>query len=153
VSSNQNAYNNSARFETVKALIRFFKSDVFSEVAVSELLDKGSFVGSDRRFAAALFYGVVERKLTLDFIIAHYSKKTGSKLDPEITNILRAGIYQLLYMDSVPDRAAVDESVKLCERFKKGSAKGFVNAILRQFCRDDKVFKLPADKNTALSVK
>jgi 16S rRNA (cytosine967-C5)-methyltransferase len=141
---------NSARFETVKALLRFFKTDEFSDKALSELLEKNDFSDNDRRFTAALFYGVIERKITLDYIIGIYAKK---RIDPEVQNILRAGLYQLLYMDSVPDRAAVDESVKLCEAFKKTSAKGFVNAILRGFLRDGKDYPLPDDKLTALSVK
>jgi 16S rRNA (cytosine967-C5)-methyltransferase len=140
---------NTARFHTVKALGNFFKTDTFSDVALSKLLEQNSFADNDRRFAAALFYGVIERKITLDYIIGLYAKKA---VDPEIRNILRAGLYQILFMDSVPDRAAVDESVKLCEAFGKTSAKGFVNAILRQFLRDDKIYKLPDENLSALSV-
>ncbi len=94
----------------------------------------------DRRFISALYYGVIERRITLDAVIAKYSRRPIDKLNLEIREILRMGIYQLLYMDSVPDSAAVDESVKLA-KINNSSASGFVYAVLRSFVRDGK--KLP----------
>ncbi len=86
----------------------------------------------DLLFATALFYGTLERKLTLDFILSKFIKGSLKKLDTEVLCILRSGLYSALYMDSVPVYAAINESVNLCPVFKKTSAKGLVNAVLRK---------------------
>jgi 16S rRNA (cytosine967-C5)-methyltransferase len=142
------------RYIAVKTLLHFFASNVFSDIQLDETLKKEQLDEVSKRFFTRLFYGVIERKITLDHIIASYSKTPLSKLDPEILNILRTGIYQLLFLDSVPDNAAVDESVKLCTDFRKTSAKGFVNALLRQFLRYKKCYNIPdGDINTSLSLQ
>jgi 16S rRNA (cytosine967-C5)-methyltransferase len=140
------------RETAVKALLKLEKSGGFSDTVLSEVLDSAHMDGVNRRFCTNLFYGVIERKLTLDDIISGYSKLLLRKLDPEILGILRTGIYQLLYMDSVPDNAAVDESVKLCAVFRKTSGKGFVNALLRQFLRDGKRIKNANDVSVKYSL-
>ncbi|MDR0974732.1 MAG: 16S rRNA (cytosine(967)-C(5))-methyltransferase RsmB [Ruminococcus sp.] len=131
------------REEAVRALVKMFSGERFSDVILSETISNSKLEGVSKRFFTTLFYGTIERKLTLDYIIGIYSKIPLKKLDAEVINILRTGIYQLLYMDSVPDNAAVDESVELCMSFRKTSGKGFVNAVLRQFLRDKKAFPLP----------
>jgi 16S rRNA (cytosine967-C5)-methyltransferase len=147
--------SDNARHCTVKALCKFFKTNCFSETLLSEMIRSASLSLVDKSFASALFYGVIERKNTLDFIIKTYSKLPLSKLDTEVQNILRAGLYQLLYMDTVPDSAAVDESVKLCKALSKTSASGFVNAVLRHFLRDGKriIIDPAIDRFTALSIE
>ena len=84
-----------------------------------------------RAFITRLTEGVVEREITLDFLIKKFSKTPFNKIKTEIKVILRMGIYQILYMDSVPDRAAVSESVKLAEAHKLKGLTGYVNAVLR----------------------
>lgn len=129
-------------------LLKVEKNSSFSGIALDNTLSKNRDLSDiDRRFISALYYGVIERRITLDSVISRYSKRPLEKLNPEIREILRMGIYQLLYMDSVPDSAAVDESVKLAKRNNQ-SASGFVNAVLRNFIRDGK--KLPSD---SLSLK
>ncbi|MEG2429038.1 MAG: transcription antitermination factor NusB, partial [Oscillospiraceae bacterium] len=93
---------------------------------------------TDAAFTTALYYGVLERAIQLDFAISKYLKKPITSIDKEIILILRIGFYQLLYMNGVPDNSSVDESVKLCPYAKKTSAKSFVNAVLRNFLRDKK---------------
>lgn len=84
-----------------------------------------------RAFITRLTEGVVEREITLDFLIKKFSKTPFNKIKTEIKVILRMGIYQILYMDSVPDRAAVSEAVKLAEAHKLKGLTGYVNAVLR----------------------
>ncbi len=107
----------------------------------------------DRAFASRLFYGVLERKLTLEYIISEYSSRPLGKLDDHVANILKMGIYQLLYMDSVPDSAAVNESVALAGMCGKKSASGFINAVLRSFIRNGKTVKFPENKIERLSIE
>ncbi|MCD7847643.1 MAG: 16S rRNA (cytosine(967)-C(5))-methyltransferase RsmB [Oscillospiraceae bacterium] len=127
----------------MELLLQVEKNSSFSSIALDNKLSRNSGLSDvDRRFISALYYGVIERRITLDAVIGKYSKRPIDKLSLEIREILRMGIYQLLYMDSVPDSAAVDESVKLAKRNNQ-SASGFVNAVLRNFIRDGK--KLPGD--------
>ncbi len=124
-------------------LVKVEKNSSFSGLALDNTLSNNRNLSDiDRRFISALYYGVIERRITLDAVIAKYSRRPLEKLSYEIREILRMGIYQLLYMDSVPDSAAVDESVKLT-KISNQSASGFVNAVLRSFIRDGK--KLPGD--------
>lgn len=124
----------------------------YSNIVLGKSIDKSDLTEADKSFAVRLFYGVVERKITLDYIISKHIKK---KPDLIIKNILRLGVFQILYMDSIPDYTAVDESVKLCYSSKKVSAKGFVNAILRNVIRKEKNITFDNIENIAerLSVK
>ncbi len=142
----------SARNVAVKILLRVEKG-AYSNIILDNERTFSDLSDTDKKFTSRLFYGTIERKITLDYIISSYLSKPISKLDKEILMILRTGVYQLLYMPSVPDNAAVNESVKLATEFSKSSAKGMVNAILRNFIRNDKKFSLPKDEISSLSVK
>ena len=133
-----------ARQAAAAALIQINYEGGYSNLVLNEMLRKNEFSQEDRAFASRLVYGTLERKLTLDRIIANYSKKPVQKLTPAVAEILRMSLYQLLYLDSVPDSAAVDEAVKLTRKMKASSASGFVNAVLRNFLRDGK--QIPQDK-------
>lgn len=83
----------------------------------------------DRAFITRLVEGTVERKITLDFLIDKFSKNAP---DVNARIILRMGIYQIKYMEAVPDRAAIDESVKLVKTIGLNGREGYVNAVLRK---------------------
>lgn len=128
-----------ARFTVLNLLLKMEDSGSYSNILLNSVLGEQDLSERDRAFAAALFYGVTERKMTLDFIISQNSRIPLSKIQPEALHILRMGIYQLMYMPSVPDSAAVNESVKLCKRMRLFGAQGFVNGLLRGFVRNGKV--------------
>ena len=133
------------------ALLRMDKDEAYSNIVLNALLEKCALGREEKAFATRIFYGVLEKKLVLDFNISLLLSKPISKLDIEILSILRMGMYQLLFMDSVPDSAAVNESVKLCYFTKKISARGLVNALLRNKLRENKKIKIPTRLNEALS--
>lgn len=139
-----------ARQLTYDALFAVIKNKAYSNLALDSILTESTLPHQEKNFVTAMFYGVLERQITLLHVIKGYSSKPVSKLDKEISIILQMGIYQLLYMDSVPDSAAVDEAVKLTAYARKASAKGFVNAVLRGFLRDKKEIKLPDIKKDAI---
>ena len=120
----------SPRRAVVEALIRQ-EQDGYSNLVLDSILEKSGLEGRDKAFAAALFYGTVERLVTLDFCLDQFLKKPVAKLDPPVRNILRSGLCQLRYM-KVPSAAAVNESVKLTRQMGKSSAAGMVNAVLRR---------------------
>src|SRR5438270_10628718 len=90
---------------------------------------------TDRAFAQQLAYGAIQRRLTLDHVIAKLSARPLGRLDPPLLDALRLGIYQLLYMDSVPDHAAVAETVELAKA-TQGAGFKFANAVLRRATRE-----------------
>lgn len=104
----------------------------FSNLVFSTLLDASKLDAQDKSFAAKLFYGSIERKLTLNYILQKFLSKPVAKMDKEIVAILQSGLYQMLYMEAVPAHAAINQAVSLCPVFKKTSAKGLVNAVLRK---------------------
>lgn len=121
-----------ARQIVLDLLIKTEEKGAYSTIVLDSALDKNALSPRDKSFASALFYGVLERKMTLDYIIRAYSKIEYDKIDKSAVQLLRMGLYQLLYMESVPDNAAVNETVKLAQQKQKG----FINAILRGFLRD-----------------
>ena len=118
---------------------------------LSEVLDKGSFVHlvlnqalqkyqyldkSDRAFITRVTEGTLEYLLQIDHIINKYSKTKTDKMKPLIRNLLRMSVYQILYMDRVPDSAVCNEAVKLAVKRRITGLKGFVNGVLRTISRE-----------------
>jgi 16S rRNA (cytosine967-C5)-methyltransferase len=101
----------------------------------------------DRAFAQQLAYGTVQRRLTLDHVIAHLSARPLARLDPPLLDALRLGVYQLLFMDSVPDHAAVAETVELAKS-GKGAGFKFANAVLRRAAREAREIAAGVDDST-----
>ena len=112
-------------------LDRLEKSGQYSNIAVDNTISREGLDGKDGRLFSALVYGVIERRITLDFIIDSLSSIPPSKIEHTTRNILRMGLYQLIYMNRIPSHAAVSESVSLCNK----RSRGFVNALLRGFER------------------
>lgn len=142
-----------ARLLAVKMLDKTFSNDGFSNIVVDKALSSSELSPQDKKLCSIIYYGVLERKITLDYIISKYSKKPLNKLDTSVLNILRSGIYQILYLESIPDNASVNESVKLAKKLKVSSASGFINAVLRNFIRDGKSYPLPKDMTKGTSIK
>lgn len=122
----------------------------YSNIALDTVIKRNNLSPADRGLMTALIYGVIERKITLDYIISSLSSIPDSKIERETRNILRMGLYQLIYMRKVPAHAALNETVSLANR----RSKGFVNAILRSYLREgDKiVFPDKSDRIKYLSV-
>lgn len=134
---------------------RVDREKAYADILLDQVLRKPSLKEEDRAFITELVYGTLRWRGRLDWVVAQYSSKPLSKLDPEILNILRMGAYQLLNLRT-PSSAAVDESVKLSKNFTSGKASGFVNAVLRAVDRERDNLKFPTrdeDEALYLSVK
>lgn len=127
----------------------------YSNLTLDKVQKENNLTGRDASFCTALTYGVLERQLTLDYIIRQYSSVRLKKIETKALIILRMGVYQLLYMDSVHSGAAVNESVNLAKKLKLFKASGFINGLLRSFVRANLEYKMPdeKDKPKYLSVK
>lgn len=123
----------------VKALLRV-KDGGFSNIVLDAMLSGAQLEHRDKAFISVLFYGTLERRITLDKIIKKYSSKPLESLEPEVLECLRIGFYQLIYMNSVPDMAAANETVEAVKQLGFAKASGFVNGIMRSFIRDGKKF-------------
>lgn len=107
----------------------------FSHLVLNRTFSSYELNRQNKVFVGRLFHGVLEECLFLDWIISSYSSVKINKIKPLIRNILRMGIYQMLFMDSVPDHAAINESVKLTKSRGLKGLVPFVNGILRSFQR------------------
>lgn len=108
-----------------------------SHVVLARTLEKYQYLDKrDRAFISRLFQGVLEYEIQLDYFIEQFSSIKINKMKPVIRNILRMAVYQMKYMDSVPDSAACNEAVKLAARKGFGNLKGFVNGVLRNLSRN-----------------
>lgn len=142
-----------ARYQAVKLLGKTFSKESYSNILLDGVLSKSNMDERDKRLCSAIYYGTLERKITLDYIISKYCRQKITKLRPEILNILRIGIYQIMFMDSIPDSAAVNECVNLTKRLRLDSLSGFVNGVLRSLIRDGKNIKYPDDHIERLSIE
>jgi 16S rRNA (cytosine967-C5)-methyltransferase len=141
------------RYLAVSLLDKTFRSGSYSNIQLASGLDKSEMSDRDKRLCSVIYYGVIERKITLDYIIAQLITRPIEKLDLTVLNILRCGIYQILYMDNIPDNAAVNESETLAKKFKQASASGMVDAVLRNLIRRDKQYAVPMDILISSSVE
>lgn len=128
----------------LEALLEILEKGEMSHLVISQVLRKYQYLEKqDRAFFSRLTEGTLERLLTLDYVIGQYSNTPMKKMKPVIRNILRLGVYQLLYMDSVPDSAACNESVRLAEKKGFSALKGFVNGLLRKIAREKETVMKP----------
>ncbi len=119
------------RRAAVTALLRVDERGGYSNVLLEELLKATDVSAADRALTARLLYGVIERRLTLDYLLNACSTTPVKKMHPTMREILRVGAYQLVYMD-IPAFAAVNESVELARRMGQARLTGFVNGVLRR---------------------
>ena len=123
----------------LKTLYKIDKEEAYSNIALDENIKENRNKLDDRDigFISEIVYGVTSWKLTIDEIIKKYSNIKLKKISPWILNILRMGIYQIIFLDKVPKSAAVNESVNLAKRYGHKGSRNFVNAILRKIDKKD----------------
>ena len=136
-----------------EALMKTVRDGAFSNLALDGILSKSCLDTRDKSFVSNLFYGVIERQLTIDYQLLLYLSKPLRKLKPEVLTILRMGAYQILFMDKVPDSAAVNESIKLSKKNGASFASGLINAVLRKVAKGGVVLPTDKDSDEYLSVK
>lgn len=138
------------RNTALNVLMKIEQDNAYSNIALNNAIRENKLSGVDSSFVSALVYGVLERKITLDYIIKQYSKIPLRKIELKTKMILRLGILQLLFMDKIPESAAVNESVNLAKKHKLQKSSGFINGILRSITRSAEKYKLPDKSNKIL---
>ena len=128
-------------------LLSIEREEEYSHRLVGQVLSKyGYLEAREKAFIKRLFEGTLERRIELDYRLDGISNVPTRKMKPLIRNLLRMSTYQLLYMDSVPDSAAVNEAVRLAGKRGFSNLKGFVNGVLRKFSADKATVKLPSEQ-------
>ena len=128
----------SARSLALRTLIALSHGQ-YGNITVDATLKRRDLSEPDRHLYTALVYGVIERQTTLDYLLSRLSDRPVDALDETVLHALRLGLYQLAYLDRVPDHAAIHETVSLVPR----RASGFVNAVLRGYVRMEAAFRTP----------
>ncbi|MBX6352228.1 MAG: 16S rRNA (cytosine(967)-C(5))-methyltransferase RsmB [Thermoflavifilum sp.] len=123
-----------ARELAYEALLQVETGDAFTNLALQAVLGTEDLGERDRALCTEIVYGTVQRRRSIDVLLAPHLSRPVDALDPEVLTILRMTVYQLAFLTRVPAYAALNEAVELCKRVKPQAA-GFVNGVLRQFSR------------------
>ena len=128
-------------------LMEVNEKEQYSHLVIRDVLNKYQYLEKqERAFLTRLAEGTIEHMLEMDFVINSFSKVKVKKMKPLIRNLLRMSVYQLKYMDSIPDAAVCNEAVKLAKKRGFGQLRGFVNGVLRNIARDLDKLQYPDEK-------
>ena len=119
----------------LETILKLQKHQSYSNLSIAGALGSHDLSGADKSFFTTLVYGVLERKITLDYNLSQYLKQPLKKLNPKVYTLLLLGAYQVLFLEKVPDHAAINETVKLTRKNGVGFASGLCNAVLRNVAR------------------
>lgn len=129
-------------------LLMVNEEDEYSHLVIRNVLEKHQYLSKrDRAFITRVAEGTIEYMLQLDYIIDQFSKVKVKKMKPVIRNIIRSAVYQMRYMDSVPDSAICNESVKLAQKKGFYNLKNFVNGVLRNIARHIDEVEYPKEED------
>lgn len=140
----------------LETLLLITRDGEYSHIALKNVLDKYQYLEKrERAFITRVVEGTLERQIEIDYIINQFSKVKVNKQKPVIRTILRSSVYQLKYMDHVPDSAVCNEAVKLAGKKGFVNLKGFVNGVLRNISRNLDMVSYPDPSNeiACLSVR
>lgn len=137
----------------LEILLEVAEKGMYSHIVLRDVLSKYQYLDKkERAFITRVSEGTLEHMIELDYILDQFSKVKVKKMKPVIRNILRSAVYQLKYMDTVPDSAVCNEAVKLTVRKGFGNLKGFVNGVLRNVARGLDSVTYPQGELERLSV-
>lgn len=123
------------RCAAVLSLNSAVKNGKFVNIELDSTIKKYGFSDKDKSFYTRLLYGTVERKITLDYIISELSSVADDKIEALVRCILEVGLYQVFFMDRVPDSAACNEATELVKKLCPKAYAGFVNGVMRSAVR------------------
>ena len=144
----------SARTAALRVLTACRTNDAWADAALSAELKRTPLSPADAALASRIVYGVLQNRMLLDHWLGAFCTQRPEHLQQPLPDILRIGAYQILFLDKIPDRAAVSESVELAKASKRGAAAGLVNAVLRKISQNKAhVPALPADPTERLCIE
>ncbi|WP_040191669.1 16S rRNA (cytosine(967)-C(5))-methyltransferase RsmB [Clostridium culturomicium] len=126
----------SAREVAVNTVMQVFENKAYSNIALNRNLNESNLIDKDKGLATELVYGTIKYKYSIDKILKTFLDKKFDKTDKYVLNLLRVCIYQLRYLDKIPEFAAVNEGVNLAKKHVSVGASKLVNGVLRNYLRD-----------------
>ena len=131
----------------LEMLLEINEKGQYSHLILRDVLNKYQYLSKqERSFLTRATEGTLEHLIELDYILNRFSKTKVSKMKPFIRNLLRMSVYQMKYMDGVPDSAVCNEAVKLAKKHGFSQLSGFVNGVLRNVARNLQAIKYPDQK-------
>lgn len=127
----------------LKVLFDVNEKQAYSNISLNKHLEAYDLKKVEKSFITELVYGTIQWRLTIDWIIQKFSSVKLKKMSPWILNILRLGVYQIMYLDKVPESAACNESVNLAKKYGHSTTSRFVNAVLRNLVRNKENIEYP----------
>lgn len=138
----------------LEILLMITRDGEYSHIALRQVLDQYQYLDKkERSFITRVVNGTLERMIEIDYILNQFSKVKVNKMKPVIRTIMRSSVYQLKYMDAIPQAAVCNEAVKLAGKRGFSQLKGFVNGVLRNISRNLEKVKYPEDDLQYMSVK
>ena len=134
------------------ALLQIWEEGAYTAIALNRILRQVRLEEYDRRFATELVNGAVKAKGALDFVLQQMVRRPLQKLEPAVYCILHLGLYQIFYLERIPDPAACNESVKLAKKFSHKGTDKFVNGVLRGSIRQKESLWEKIQKDFSLRV-
>ncbi len=142
-----------ARSLAFRSLVKSTRDGKYSNLELNATLEKKTLSSEERSLYARLYLGVTEKKITLDYLLSRISSIPLNEVEAEVLCLLELGAYQILYMDRIPDRAAIFETVELGKRVCP-SAASYINAVLRKLSAEQReilsYLDIPGKKGLAL---
>lgn len=132
-------------------LTKIEKDAAYSNITLASAFKENEMTADEKRLASRLVYGVLDRKITLDYVLSKFMKTPIKKTAPFTLAVLRCALYQIMFMDKIPESAAVNEAVKLIKKSKENRNAGFVNGVLRSVLRVESLLPLD-DSPESLSI-
>ncbi len=130
-------------------LLELSKGNEYSNILIASVLEKYDYLsGREKAFIKRVSEGTLERRIQIDYVLNQYSTVPVAKMKPLIRELLRMSVYQILFMEHVPDGAACNEAVKLAKKRRFGSLQGYVNGVLRSVARTKAQIQYP-DRRSA----
>ena len=128
---------NNARYIAATALLKVTSEGGYSNLVLNNMLNQNELSAEDKSLCTAIFYGTLDRMVTVDFYLKKLVKTPIKKIKPFTLSLLRTAVYQIKYMNKIPNSAAVDEAVKLVKKSEESFNASFVNAVLRNLIRKE----------------
>jgi len=144
-----------ARETALRVLISCRTNGAWADAALKAQISRDGLSGTDAALCSRIVYGVMQNRMLLDYYIGAYCSQKPDHLQVPLLDILRIGAYQILYLDKIPDSAAVNEAVNLTRLVKRGQASGLVNAVLRKISQNKENLPVISEKDVEkyLSIK
>ena len=143
--------------ETALGVLQACRRDgAWADGALKTAISRDKLFPQDAALATHIVYGVLQNRLLIDYVLGAYCSQRPDKLEPVLLDILRVGAYQILFLDRIPDSAAVNEAVEQAKGHNKARAGGLINAVLRKVSQNKNALPLPkraADTTRWLSVR